>query len=100
MPSLTISVPHSLGAEEAASRLKTFFEKIKERHQDKVSNLEEQWNGNVLSYAFSTYGFNIKGDLTVEPGEVKVVGALPFAAMMFKGMIEQSVRDELTKVLA
>ncbi len=99
MPSLTINVPHSLGAEEATSRLKTFFEKIKERHQDKVSNLEEQWNGNRLDYAFSTYGFNIKGDLTVEPDEVKVVGSLPFAAMMFKGMIEQSVRDELVKVL-
>ena len=45
-------------------------------------------------------GFNIKGDLTVDPSEVKVVGSLPFAAMMFKGMIEQGVRDELVKVLA
>jgi hypothetical protein len=100
MPSLTISVPHSLGAEEAMTRLKHFFEKLKERHQDKMSNLEEQWNGNRLDYAFSTFGFNIKGDLNVEPGEVKVNGSLPFAAMMFKGKIEQSVRDELEKVLA
>ena len=65
-----------------------------------MSNLEEAWQGNRLDYGFSTYGFNIKGDLTVEPDEVKINGALPFAAMMFKGMIEQSVRDELAKVLA
>lgn len=100
MPSLTISVPHSLGTEEATARLKTFFGKLKERYQDKMSNLEEQWEGNKLAYAFSTFGFNIKGDLNVEPGEVKVNGSLPFAAMMFKGKIEQSVREELEKVLA
>lgn len=100
MPSLLISTPHGLTKEEATERLKTFFNKLKERHQDKVSNLEEQWTDNRLDYSFSTYGFNIKGDLTVEPGEVKVNGSLPFAAMMFKGKIEQSVRDDLEKLLA
>ena len=100
MPSLTISTPHALTTEEATARLKTFFEKLKARHQDKVSNLLEQWIDNKLEYSFSTYGFNIKGDLTVEPGEVKVNGSLPFAAMMFKGKIEQSVREELEKRLA
>ena len=99
MPSLSISTPHGLTKEEATERLKTFFDKLKERHQDKVSNLEEQWNDNRLDYSFSTYGFNIKGDLTVEPGEVKVNGSLPFAAMMFKGKIEQTVREELEKML-
>ncbi|MGD9722364.1 MAG: polyhydroxyalkanoic acid system family protein [Pirellulales bacterium] len=100
MPTVTINTPHALGAEEATNRLKTFFAKLKERHQDKVSNLEEQWNDNRLDYSFSTFGFNIKGDLTVEPGEVKVSSNLPFAAMMFKGKIEQTVREELEKLLA
>ena len=100
MPSLTITAPHSLGTEEATTRLKKFFEELKERHSDKMSNLEEAWNDNRLEYAFSTYGFNIKGDVQVEPNEVKVNGALPFAAMMFKGKIEQSVKEELEKLLA
>jgi Putative polyhydroxyalkanoic acid system protein (PHA_gran_rgn) len=99
MPSLSITTPHSLTQEEATARLKTFFEKLKARHSDKVSNLEESWEDNRLNYAFSTYGFHIKGDLAVEPGEVKVNGTLPFAAMMFKGKIEQSVREELEKLL-
>jgi hypothetical protein len=100
MPSLTISVPHTLTAEEATTRLKSFFAKLKERHADKMSNLEEAWDGNRLDYAFSTFGFNIKGDMNVDPSEVRVNGSLPFAAMMFKGKIEQSVREELEKVLA
>lgn len=100
MPSLTISVPHSLGAEEATNRLKTLFEKLKERHADKVSNLEQEWTDNCLNYAFSSFGFNVKGDVTVEPDAVNVNGSLPFAAMMFKGKIEQAVREELEKRLA
>ncbi len=53
-----------------------------------------------MDYSFSTYGFNIKGDIDVEPDQVKVNGNLPFAAMMFKGKIEQTVREELEKLLA
>jgi hypothetical protein len=100
MPTVTITTPHSLGAEEATTRLKSFFTKLKERHADKVSNLEEAWNDNKLDYSFSTYGFNIKGDIAIEPDQIKVNGNLPFAAMMFKGKIEQTVRDELEKLLA
>ncbi|REK12976.1 MAG: hypothetical protein DWQ37_10135 [Planctomycetota bacterium] len=100
MPSLSITVPHSLTADQATERLKALFEKLKAEHQDKMSNLEEKWDGNHLEYGFSTFGFNIKGDMNVEPNEVKVNGSLPFAAMMFKGKIEESVRQELEKVLA
>jgi hypothetical protein len=100
MPGISINTPHALGAEEATNRLKTLFGKLKEEHKDKVSNLEETWNDNKLDYSFSTYGFNIKGDMTVEADEVKVNGNLPFAAMMFKGKIEQSVREQLEKLLA
>ena len=71
MPSLSLNTPHQLGQEEAANRLKTFFEKLKARHGDKVSNLKEEWQGNLLKYSFTTFGFNIKGDLAVEPDAVE-----------------------------
>jgi hypothetical protein len=101
MPSLSMSAPHALGQEEALARLKKYLEKLKARHQDKVSNLEEQWDDpHHLRCSFSTYGFNIKGEVAVEPTEVKVNGSLPFAAMMFKGKIEQTVREELNRILA
>ena len=100
MPSLNLNSSHQLGQEEATNRLKTFFEKLKARHGDKVSNLKEEWQGNLLKYSFSTYGFNIKGDLSVEADAIKIKGELPFAAMMFKGKIEQAVKEELQRVLA
>ena len=100
MPSLSLAMPHSLGQEEALRRLQKAIEKAKARNEGKVTNLVENWIGNRLDYSFSTFGFNVKGDVTVEPGEVKLHGSLPFAAMMFKGKIEQTVREELGKILA
>jgi hypothetical protein len=99
MPGFDITAPHALGQEAAIDRLKGFVEKIGQRFPDQVSNLQEQWNGNVLDFSFTTYGFKIKGAATVEPEQVRLKGDLPLAAMMFKGKIEQSIRDEVAKVL-
>ena len=49
----------------AADRLKSFLEKVKQRYQSKVSDLSESWQGNTLSYSFSTFGFKIAGDLNL-----------------------------------
>jgi putative polyhydroxyalkanoic acid system protein len=99
MPSLKITVPHQLGQEEAVMRLKGFLAKVKERYQNQLSDLQETWTDNKLDFAFKTYGFTIKGSMVVEPADVLFEGQIPFAAMMFKGKIEQTLRDEITRVL-
>lgn len=99
MPSMTLAVPHQLGQVDASNRLKHFLEKVKHHYAGQVSGLSETWTDNVLQFGFTTYGFKIDGKLTVEPAQVVVDGQLPFAAMMFKGKIEQSIRSELTKLL-
>jgi hypothetical protein len=93
-------VPHQLGQQQAVERLNSFLEKVQQRYKDQVSEMEGTWVGNVLSFAFKTYGFKIKGNAAVEQDQVKLDGDLPLAAMMFKGRIEQSIRDELEKLLA
>ncbi len=100
MPSMSLSVPHQLSQEDAMNRLKHFLEKVKHHYASQVSNLSETWTDNLLEFAFTTYGFKIDGKLTVEPTQVAINGQLPFAALMFKGKIEQSIRSELTKLLA
>ena len=100
MPKMSVSVGHALSQQEAAERLKGFLGKIKEKYQSQVSNLEESWAGNTLNFGFTTFGFPIKGAVNVEPAEVKLDGEIPFAAMMFKGKIEQEIKDQLAKLLA
>jgi len=100
MPSISLVVPHTLGQEEATSRLKNGFGNIRQTYQEHVSDLEETWDDNVLTYSFKTFGLSIKGTVTVEPSEVKLHSNLPLPAVMFKGTIEQQVRDHMTKLLA
>ncbi|HEY1599847.1 MAG TPA: polyhydroxyalkanoic acid system family protein [Pirellulales bacterium] len=100
MPKMTFSVPNPLGQEVAIEKLKKFVPAIKERYQSQVSNLEESWTENTLNFGFSTFGFPIKGAITVEPATVKLDGDIPFAAMMFKGKIEQEFKEALNKLLS
>ncbi len=100
MPKMSISVPHELGQEGAAERLKGFLGRIRERHESQVRDLQEEWLDNVLKFSFKTYGFAIKGAAEIEASEVKLDCDLPFAAMMFKGKIEQEMKEALARALA
>jgi hypothetical protein len=99
MPKFSVTVPHDLTEEQAKERLSHFSEKIQEHYKDQIKNFTQSWQGNLLNFAFRTFGFDISGKLNVATPEVKLDGDLPFAAMMFKGKIEQAIRDELTKLL-
>jgi len=99
MPALKLTFPHQLGQAEAATRLHGLLARVKEKYQDQVSDLKETWNDNTLSFSFSTYGFQVSGDVIVQDSEVVLDGQIPFAAMMFKGRIENGIRDQMAKVL-
>ncbi|MEM9186306.1 MAG: polyhydroxyalkanoic acid system family protein [Planctomycetota bacterium] len=99
MPSYDLTVPHSLGREEAVSRVQGFSEKLKERMGDQVSDLEQSWEGGTLSFSFKTFGFKISGALDVKDDRIDISGDLPFAAAMFKGKIVSGFEEQLTKIL-
>ena len=100
MPGFSTEVPHSLGQEQATERLKRFVDLVRERYQDQVSQIDGSWEDNKLGFSFTTYGFKISGDLTVEESVVIMDGKLPFAAVAFRGKIEQGIKSELEKALA
>ena len=96
MPKLSMDIPHSLGQEEATQRLKKQLETVRGTAND----LHEQWDGNTMTFRLDAMGMKIEGTMAVEASVVRVHVDLPFAAMMVKGMIEQRMRQELTKILA
>lgn len=100
MPTLNVNVPHSLGKEQAVSRLKERLNKAKHKFGQEVSDLEEQWDGNVLSFGFTTLGVKIRGTVTSAESEVAVAAKLPYAAMLFRRAIERQIRNELESILA
>ena len=100
MPTLSVAVSHTLGQEEAVQRLKDQFDVVKDKYGQQISDLQQQWNGNELGFRFAVLGIQVKGTVATDASEVKVAAELPYAAMLFKGTIEQQIRDELDKILA
>ena len=100
MPKFGVRVPHTLTKDEARSRLERFIEMIQAKFADKVSDMTQSWEGDMLRFHFKTYGIPLDGGITVAEKELNLAGDLPFAAMMFKGKIESAVKEELERVLA
>ena len=99
MPKLNMVVPHGLTQDEAVRRIKNLLDDMKTQFADKVSDLHEEWDGNIGKFNFSAMGFPVSGTLTVKTSQVEISGNLPFAAMFFKGKIESTIRDRAETLL-
>jgi hypothetical protein len=100
MANFKMSVRHTLSQEEAMDRIKTLMGEVKKQYAGSIDKLEENWNGNSNTFSFTAMGFSVSGVLTVLPGEITLVGDLPFAARLFKGKIESMIREKAETLLA
>ena len=100
MAALDISVPHRLGREAALARVQRFLEDMRQSYSHEIGDVRGQWNDNFLEFSFAARGLTVQGRLVVEELFVRVAGPLPLAALFFRGRIEQTIRQELQKLLA
>jgi len=100
MPSFSVSVQHDLGQPAARQRVEAFLDTVLRDYAQSISNVDGQWTENQLAFRFVTSGLKISGMLVVEESLVAVSGPLPLAAVLFRGRIEQQIRDELLRLLA
>jgi hypothetical protein len=100
MPKLNIVLSHGLTQDEALKRIKNLLADVKTQFSDKIGDLKEQWDGNAGRFSFSAMGLPISGTLTVKPSTVELNGNLPFAAALFKGKIESTIRERVKTLLA
>lgn len=99
MSKLNMSLKHKLPQEEALKRVKQLLGNLKNEHGDKISDLHENWSGNSCRFSFKAKGFSVSGTLEVGQTEVTLNGELPFLAGMFRGMIEDTIRQHAQKLL-
>jgi hypothetical protein len=100
MPGFNATVPHTLGADEAATRLKGFVDEVYKRFAGQIQTADGTWNDNVLDFSLTALGMTVKGKLTVDDDVARVEGHLPLAAMPFRGRIQESIASELASALA
>ena len=100
MPSLDLSIPHQLSQEEALTRIKKLWSETKRDHSDKITNLKENWEGNKGSFSFSAQGYDISGNLLVNPNSIELTSKIPFAVSLFKGTITSMIQQKAKELLA
>lgn len=100
MPSLSLTIPHTIGQEEALTRMKHESKAALEAFGDRVKDVKEEWNDNRVDFSFSAMSFSVEGNMQVNHDNVAVNAKIPMAAFMFKGMIEQRLRERFGEVLA
>lgn len=72
---------------------------MKNRYSDKISDIQEEWDGDSANFSFKLMGFSVKGKLLVAETDVQLEGSLPFAAVPFKGMVETAIREQTKELL-
>ena len=100
MPSIKLSVPHKLGADEAKKRITKLISDTKEKFGGQVSDVRESWNGNRGDFGFKAMGFDVSGNLQVQPATVDIEINLPFAALLFKSKVENEISTKAKELLA
>ena len=99
MSTLSMSIPHELGKEEALNRIQSVLKNVQAKFGNQVSDLEQNWNGNTGEFSFKVMSMPVSGTLTVNDADVALDSKLPMAAAMFQGKIKSIIMEEARKVL-
>ncbi|BAT58711.1 putative polyhydroxyalkanoic acid system protein [Variibacter gotjawalensis] len=92
MAKVEVSIPHSLGKDEAARRIKAGLEKAQGGFAG-LTLTDQTWTGDTMVFKAGAMGQSVPGEIDVAEQSVRIAVDLPFflAAMAetAKGMIEK-----------
>ena len=89
---LVLTIPHSLGREEAIRRLKRGMASVVSA-VPVVDIKEETWNGNRLSFKVSGMGQEASGTAEVNDADVRVEVLLPWLLQRLGEMVQGVIRS-------
>jgi hypothetical protein len=90
---VVVSIPHRLGKEEAARRLKAGFEKMVTTIGAMVTVGRQDWVDDHLDFSLTAMGQTASGTMDVTDDQVKLEILLP--GML--GMLANKVKDMITQ---
>ena len=91
---------HNMTMDAAVQLTDQILPRFIEQAGDNVSNIQRQWDGNVLRFAFRTRGMNIKGTFLVTDHEIIIESKLPFMARPFEGRVRSAIEQQLDILLS
>ena len=95
---LVVSIPHSLGREEAARRLKGGLTRVAATVPVLAVD-EERWEGDQMFFRVRALGQAASGQVEVADDHVRLEVMLPWLLQRFAQMAQGVIRDQGTRLL-
>jgi len=95
---MQIKFPHKTTKDAAIARIKQMLDENRSKIAENATDVKEEWNDNVLSYAFRAQGQRIEGTLTVTDTDFEIYAKLPLALRLFEGTIQRMIESEVQKL--
>jgi hypothetical protein len=96
---VVVSVPHRLGREEAARRLKAGFERAGSQFAGVLNISEQAWNGDRLTFRASALGQQAAGTIDVLEDSVRIEVTLPWLLAKIAERLAPAIRRESVLML-
>lgn len=96
---LVVSIPHQLGRAEAKRRLETGIGQIRHMFGDKLTALEDRWNGDHLDFHVKALGQAVSGGLDVKETHVDLEVHLPWVLAVFAHKAKSLIEKQGTLML-
>ena len=100
MASFNVVVVHESRREVVVSRLQEFSQQLRMDMPVEVTDVKESWDedGN-LEFAIEALGFSVSGTMMTCDVRVNVTGKIPFAALPFRGAIENQIAEKIREAI-
>lgn len=101
MAKFNVVVDHTIHREVVVTRLRGFSDHMRKEVPVEVTEVIEDWDreGN-LTFSFKAMGFRVSGSMVTCESKVTVIGTIPFAALPFRGAIENQIADKVREAIA
>ena len=97
---VVVSVPHRLGREEAARRLKAGFKRAGSQFAGVLNIAEQAWSGDRLTFRASALGQQAAGTIDVLEDSVRIEVTLPWLLAKIAERLAPAIRRESVLMLA
>ncbi len=94
-----VSIPHKLGKEEAARRLKAGLGSVRSEYARILQINEEIWSGDRLAFQLTALKQHVSGTVDVAEDHVKVEVTLPWLLAGLAHGVQATIRSRATRML-
>jgi hypothetical protein len=91
---VVVTIPHRLGREEAARRLKAGFGNVRSSFGEKFVVLKDEWVGDHLDFSASLLGQTTTGTVDVADDHVRLEVQLPWVLSLLANKAKELVRRQ------